>query len=87
MPGLWLDARFSSIASFASDRCIQAESVDGADTAFYRLRFPRVHQKRDHGAASTQGLYSAVLSVGLARAASLFLDLSQHALVSVRVLI
>jgi hypothetical protein len=84
--GLRVDARFSSIAAPAPAGCVQVESADDADAAVHRLRFVGIHQKRAHREAAEASFYSAALPVAMARAANLLLDLSQHALVSIRVL-
>src|ERR1044071_1805908 len=83
MPGLRVDAGRLSPAASASTSGLQAESAYGADVAFYRLRFSRVHPKRGHGPATTQAFHPANLSLDLARAANLLLGFSQHALVSI----
>ena len=85
MSGVWFDASLLSTAAPASNRGLQVESVDGADAALYRLRLPRVYQERDHGPASTPSFHTAGLYVGLAGAANLLLDFSQHAVVSLSI--
>src|SRR5437588_11407294 len=85
MSGVWFDASLLSTAAPASSRGLQVESVDGADAALYRLRLPRIYQECDHGPASTPSFYSAGLYVGLAGAANLLLDFSQHAVVSLSI--
>ena len=76
-----------SIDPPASDRGVQTESVDDPDATVHRLRLAGVHSERRDGPTTAASFYSANLSVGLARALDLLLDLSQHAVVSVRVLI
>src|SRR6266446_4458581 len=85
MSRLRIDASLLSTAAPASNRGLQVESLDGADAALYRLRLPRIYQERDHGPASTKSFYSAGLYVGLAGAANLLLDFSQHAVVSLSI--
>lgn len=86
MPWLRYDARVLSITASASRRGVQIESLDGADAALHHLRFPRIHQERNYGSAPEASLHSAAVLVGLAGLNYFLLDLSQHALVSVRVL-
>jgi hypothetical protein len=86
MPRLWFDARLLSVASFASDCGVQAESIVHADAAVHRLWIGRPHQERDHRQAAAASFHSFDLSLGLAGAADLLLDISEHTLVSVRVM-
>src|SRR5690242_8903202 len=83
---LRIDPRVLSAATSASGRGVQAESADHADPPVHRLRFSRIHAKRNHRQAVSPPLHSAGLSLGVARAATFLLGLSQHALVSVRLL-
>ena len=83
---LRIDTRFLSTAAPASSRGVQAESAYHANAPFHRLRFSRIHEKRDHRQAVSPPLHPAILSVGVARAAAFLLGLSQYALVSVRLL-
>jgi hypothetical protein len=86
MPRLWLDARLLSVASFASNRGVQAESIIYADAAVHRPWIARPHQKRDNRQAAAASFHSFDLSLGLASPAHLLLDISEHTLVSVRVM-
>ena len=76
-----------SIDPPASDRGVQTKSVDDPDAAVHRLRLAGIHPERGDGPTSTASLHSADLSLGLAWAPDLLLDLSQHTVVPVRVLI
>src|SRR5439155_8963048 len=70
----------------ASDRGVQTESVDDPDAAVHRLRLAGIHAQRRDGPTPAASFHSADLSLDLARAPDLLLDLSQHAVVSVRVM-
>src|SRR6266404_7648396 len=86
MSRLRLDARVLSTDPPAPDRRVQAQSAHDADAAVHRLRLSGIHPECRDRATSAACFHSASLSLGLARAPDLLLDLSQHALVSVRVL-
>lgn len=81
-----IHSRLLSTNSLASNRGIQAESSHGPDPSVYCLWLSGIHQERDYRPTAAPSFHSADLPLGLARAPDLFLDLSQHAVVSVRVL-
>src|SRR5437899_11641981 len=83
---LRIDARDLSALAPASNRGVQAESIDDSDTAVHRLWIFGLHEERHHGKSAPARLYSVDLSLGLAGGDGLLLDLSQHAGVSVCVL-
>jgi len=87
MSGVWFDARLLSTTASTSDRRVQIQSFNDANAAIHRLWFSRIHQKCNHRPASAPSFYSAVLYVVLAYLDDLFLDLSQHAVVSVFALV
>src|ERR1043165_6519163 len=83
---LRIDARVLSTSASASGSRVQIESADRSDAAVHRLWISGIHQERDHRQAASSGFHPAGLSLGVAGVAAFLLGLSQHALVSVRLL-
>ena len=87
MSRLRLDAGALSASSSASSGRIQAESTVYADTTVYRLRVSRLYEERDYRSAAATTPCPILLPLGVVGADDLFLDLPQHALVSVCVVV
>src|SRR6185437_9423876 len=84
---LRLHARLLSTAAPASGGRIQVESAVHVDSAVYCLRFSRLYEERDQRAAAAPVVHSLVLLMVVAGADDLFLDLPQHPLVPICILV
>lgn len=81
--GLRLDPRLLSAGSPPSRCGIQTQSIVHADPAVHHLWAFGIYQKCDHWKTSAASLNSLDLSLGMAGADDLLLDIPQYALVSV----